>query len=240
MMAYPLIFSHDASIRGILDDSKTETRRVITGYQDGEFVPWPCNGQPNPQSKCRHQPPIGFHHFHWDNGFHHAHVRSPYGKADDELWVREAWRPWGWDDQRDKIEPYRRGWEACCYLVYRADGEEVIRKMPVETMDKWTEQLDDKGEIWWDRWRSPIHLPRWASRIVLRVEDIRPERLQDITEAGAVAEGCKAHQGWCHGRYLVTAREDFAMAWDHINKRRGFPWDSNPWVWRIQFRRLRP
>jgi hypothetical protein len=116
-------------------------------------------------------------------------------------------------------------------------------------------------------WRSPIHMPRWASRITLRVTDIRVERVQEITEADAMAEGAtRRDSGWSldwsrvgelsrfatasavKGRDLAalserdialgTARTAFGNRWDAINAKRGFSWDSNPWVWVVAFAKL--
>lgn len=71
------------------------------------------------------------------------------------------------------------------------------------------------------RWRSPIHMPRKASRLTLRVTDVRAERLHAITEAEAKAEG-------------VEDRTSFASGWDSINGKRA-AWTSNPWIWVVTF-----
>ena len=88
-----------------------------------------------------------------------------------------------------------------------------------------------------DRWRSPIHMPRWASRITLEITDVRVERVQEISEADAIAEGvtayADAHLSKGHDR---TPVEVFAYLWDSLNAKRGYGWDVNPWVWVISFR----
>lgn len=96
------------------------------------------------------------------------------------------------------------------------------------------------------RWRPSIHMPRWASRITLEVTAVRVERLQDITEDDARAEGVTQTDGrWWDGaphavkgtpRALPTAREAYADLWDAINGKRA-PWSSNPWVWVVSFRK---
>lgn len=107
-----------------------------------------------------------------------------------------------------------------------------------------------------------IHMPRWASRIDLEVTGIRVERIQDITEEDAKAEGVQipvtteqCPPGMC--RPLVNAltpyrpgprgitqhnlyRAEFAFLWDSINGKRGFSWEKNPWVWVVSFKLLRP
>jgi hypothetical protein len=93
-------------------------------------------------------------------------------------------------------------------------------------------------------------MPRWASRITLAVESIRVERLHDITEEDAKAEGCDAVGDWSaappgeDGLGFVAPlryRAGFRVLWDSISGRRpGCSWADNPWVWRVQFRRETP
>jgi hypothetical protein len=84
------------------------------------------------------------------------------------------------------------------------------------------------------KFRPSICMPRWASRIDLEITDVRVQRLQDITEADARAEGIVELAGQAE-----SMRELFAMMWDHINGARS-PWDRNDWVWAITFKRVRP
>ena len=107
----------------------------------------------------------------------------------------------------------------------------------------------------WDRsssgfsWRPSIHMPRWASRITLEVTGVRCERLRDISEADAQAEGVErtvTGDGW--RRYadpsweavglppFADARSSFRSLWEHINGTGS--WDANPWIWVVSFRRL--
>ena len=76
-------------------------------------------------------------------------------------------------------------------------------------------------------WKPSIHMPRKASRIMLSVERIRVERLQNITEDDAAAEGIERNSG----PYIL----DFARLWDQINAKRGHTWSSDPWVWVVEF-----
>jgi hypothetical protein len=85
--------------------------------------------------------------------------------------------------------------------------------------------------------KPSIHMPRWASRITLEIVAIRVERVQDISEANAYAEGITEEEAaahWCDGPLPEAA---FADLWDRINAKRGYPWKSNPWVWVVEFRR---
>jgi hypothetical protein len=79
----------------------------------------------------------------------------------------------------------------------------------------------------------PIHMPRWASRISLEITGVRVERVQDISEADALAEGVDRTNTSLPG----YATERFRRLWDSINAARGFGWEVNPWVWVIEFRR---
>jgi hypothetical protein len=118
------------------------------------------------------------------------------------------------------------------------------------------------------RWRSPIHMPRRLSRLVLEITEVRVERLQAITAADACAEcdalsiltqrhgtpdhplraaaysrGDDVHddEGEPHpDGPFAGAREAFAALWDSLNAKRGFGWDANPWVWVLSFRRGEP
>lgn len=95
-------------------------------------------------------------------------------------------------------------------------------------------------------WTPSIHMPRWASRIDLEVTGVRVERLHDITEEDAKAEGA-AHRiapgGDLAGAFAgiageISYRAHFADTWREING--ASSWDANPWVWVVSFRRVRP
>jgi hypothetical protein len=83
-------------------------------------------------------------------------------------------------------------------------------------------------------WRPSIHLPRWASRITLEITGIRAQRLQDISELD-----CEAELGVPPHSLRNDAYPQFRTLWDSINsKREGCSWESNPWTWRISFKRI--
>src|SRR5699024_1444245 len=116
-------------------------------------------------------------------------------------------------------------------IKYKDDTtQEIERLFPVEKDDKeihWAEKVtqdfNERNNI---PWMPSIFMPRWASRIQLAVKDIRVERVQDITRADAVDEGCSP----C---YMPSpyAEVNFEKLWDSINADRGYSWKSNPWVW---------
>lgn len=96
------------------------------------------------------------------------------------------------------------------------------------------------------RWRPSIHMPRWASRLTLAVTGVRVERLQDISESDAIAEGIEEHRGvkaagvssaWRDygnvGRWCPDSVESYRSLWESINGRGS--WAANPWVWVVEF-----
>lgn len=97
---------------------------------------------------------------------------------------------------------------------------------------KSTDPLTDSIE-YGCRWKPSIHMPRWASRITLEITDIRVERLQEINSLDVVAEGfSNGESNW------LTLRGLFINFWNSINAKRGFGWDTNPYVWVIEFKRI--
>ncbi len=97
-------------------------------------------------------------------------------------------------------------------------------------------RADDPTNPRVEKWRPPIHMPRWASRITLEITAVRVQRAAVISAEDALAEGIEeyARQNGLTGQW-VTA---FARLWDEINARRGYPWESNPFVWALSFRRI--
>jgi hypothetical protein len=127
----------------------------------------------------------------------------PYGTPGDRLWVRETWA-----HERDGT-----GCPDDTGVLYRA------------TDPGW----DDEGTGL--RWRPSIFMPRIASRILLEITDVRVQRLQEISDEDARAEGYDR-------RSHAFPREWFALLWERIHGPGS--WDANPWVWAITFRRIQP
>jgi len=138
-----------------------------------------------------------------------------YGVVGDRLWVREAaWiAPPRFGDDVDATHRDMDG--RLRFVGYDADMNDDSRGT-----------ARDYGV----RKTPSIHMPRWASRLTLEIVSVRVERLQEIAEADARAEGCGDPP-------FGTRRETFAILWDAINGKRA-PWESNPWVWRVEFRRV--
>lgn len=131
------------------------------------------------------------------------------------IWVRETWA-------HVPLREANGGQGEKMGAIYAADGDEAFHGMP----DEWE---------FMGKWKPSIHMPRWASRITLEVTRVRVERLQDISESDAKAEGCSVSKD-SHGEY--QARVAFTELWDSINAKRGFGWSVNPWVWVVEFKKL--
>lgn len=151
--------------------------------------------------------------------------KPPY-EAGDVLWVREMWRTIDWDYEND---------ESAATVQFRADMALGIRLT-------WKEA--DVGFVN-SHWRPSIHLPKKAARIFLQAVTVRSERLQDITEADAIQEGCGIRLFCEHEdgtRELIDWAEPplvgFKRTWNSLNEKRGYGWDSNPFVWVIDFERV--
>lgn len=183
MTSRPILFSAPM-ILALLDGRQTQTRRIV---------------KPQPEwvqtDKLGSVATIGRY-----TGM--AEVLCPYGQPGDLLWVREAWQYANWTD------------DGLPFIGYRASGVTLLCEAFPESwterlIDIWAE-LSEEGNFQIDsrasdrRWRPSIHMPRWVSRITLEITGARVERLQEISEADAVAEGCRARpfpgpwwQGYC-------------------------------------------
>lgn len=153
----------------------------------------------------------------WHPGDPNADKACPYGIPGDRLWVRETWaigistgNSWHSEDGRIKAisEPQRY------QRRYAANGTDGF----------------------FGKWRPSIFMPRWASRITLEITEIRVQRLQEISEEDAEAEGCVAKVSFSETR-TVLAREGFSHLWESINGPDS--WDANPWVWCVSFKKVR-
>jgi hypothetical protein len=154
---------------------------------------------------------------------HDAVTRCPYGVPGDLLYVRETWA----HDAPDN--------DTC-----RARVEDIMG--PVVPCGPYYKATEVSPRTL--RWRPNIHMPRWASRILLELTEVRPERVQDIRPRDVVAEGLAAPECGCTswGMYCLICKESlrggFHSLWDSLNESRGYGWNTNPWVWVLKFKIL--
>jgi len=171
-------------------------------------------------------------------------ITCPYGQPGDRLWVREAWRIGAWNEDEGEIAVdylsdnlSRREW----LQVPEKDNFEKYWLQCCDDCDKAGVETDDEGKYHWEPGQSPcrirpsIFMPRWASRITLEIVNVRVERLQDISEADAQAEGAEHYSEIDYTRGS-TYQAVYRALWTSINGPGS--WDANPWVWVIEFKRV--
>jgi hypothetical protein len=166
--------------------------------------------------------------------------KCPWQKG-DKLWVREAWRPF-----KDKA--------GFLGVEYKADNGKRIIGLPRDFI------------CFNNKWRSPINMPRWVSRITLEIANVQMERVQDISFEDCLAEGIISTRFWgCSPDAptvddLIAAEKEWARTeddridqgwvdytkisfkklWNSINAKKGFGWKVNPLVWVIEFKVIQP
>jgi hypothetical protein len=240
MKERPVLFS-PPMVRALLDGSKSQTRRIVK---------WPraafLHGRTPLIDRTFKDGAPGAEYIHCAYGsgdlgddYQSSRVFCPYGDPGDRLWVKETWST---SKSLDDKSPsaialqsaqagYERPWAP---LRYAAD-DRIVNWDP---------------SIWGDagKTRVSIHMPRWASRITLEVTGVRVQRLQDISEANAKAEGVSLAQlsGIGDEQSIIDSKKTkgshprtlaFAILWDTINGDRA-SWRSNPWVWIVEFKRI--
>lgn len=227
MSERPMLFS-GPMVRAILDGRKTQTRRVVK--------PQPVASQ------------------EWAGGaYFERRVASitqstperwglplimqfcPYGQPGDRLWVRESCRGEELTSGTDGVR-------------YRADDAFVPIQNTFAASENWLRLHTYRGhaESVEGVWVPSIHMPRWASRITLEITGVRVERLQDISEEDAQAEGALLAAETTEsderlriecGYYPPSSyAHGFRLLWESINGEGS--WAANPWVWVVEFRRL--
>ena len=213
MKERPILFSAPM-VRALLSGEKTQTRRVVK-LKNGQYIP---------PSKSADGP-----------GWAQMLRSCPYGQPGDRLWVRETFQYRGasYDghgiDESEWFRCYGAGGAADNWDPDYPHGWWPTPHMNVKKLDAADEQ-EGEGVTGWVTKRIPgIHMPRWASRITLEVTSVRVERLQDISEADAAAEGV-------HTDPDCPAYDAYQALWEQINGKGS--WDANPWVWVVEHKRI--
>ncbi|HFE2689757.1 TPA: hypothetical protein ACF291_004057 [Klebsiella quasipneumoniae subsp. similipneumoniae] len=222
-----LIFNSEM-VRAILDGRKTQTRRPIKWKQtrfteigereDGSKWPW----SEDAEHAC---------------DFWHP---CPFGAVGDRIWVREAYR---FPASLDDVSPTGVG-EMAVATGYRKPWAPTFYEFTGTFSDGWKgfetpPKVSDAGKL-----RPSIHMPRWASRILLEITDVRVERLNAISEEDARAEGiidggclnCGEPEPCGCANPEPDATDAFAYLWQSIYGQEN--WNANPWVWVIEFKRV--
>ena len=155
------------------------------------------------------------------------------------LYVRETWRVGAWAEDQCVAVDYRAD-ESARREWLEVPDEEMFERLWIQSTDdaiKAGIETDPDGNYGWEaghgpcRWRPSIFMPRWASRLTLRVSSVRVERVQEISVTDAEAEGTERVPMWA-ARTLIA----FSEMWDSINaKRPGCAWTDNPWCWVIEW-----
>lgn len=206
-----ILFS-GAMVRALLDGTKTQTRRAVKSTA----LAW-LESELEPGFVADR-----------DNGL------GPYGQPGDRLWVRETFFAFGRWETRHNEKKQRDEWyfidmtaECDCTYQYAADHPDV----PLA-----------KGRSVTPGWhtRPALFMPRAVSRILLEIVAVRVERLQEIGEADARAEGVSVEErhtsGYCAGEFLPPSIRAYRELWEQING--AGSWDANPWVWVVEFKRI--
>ncbi|TXH09873.1 MAG: hypothetical protein E6R04_06950 [Spirochaetes bacterium] len=216
---HPIIFSGEM-IRAILAGRKTQTRRVIKIQPTRAVSDWAYDAEPGEvviyrdfpctlrESRGRNKRDIG--------ELTPVKVRCPYGKLEDLLWIKTGYTT------RYDPDFHETHWKAAAGGWIVTHGQSVGANGKLKRNGVYSARL----------------MPKWLSaefRLpILEITDIRVERVRDISEADAEAEGVKPTQHPLEGHI-----ESFAKLWDEINAKRGFAWYANPWVWVVEFRRIK-
>jgi hypothetical protein len=264
----PILFC-DAMVLALLAGTKRQTRRTMTRPGPG----WSIESPPR-LGRILTQP----HPKHGKFGVFVRRGEGEFAEMDlipaaysigQRLWVKECWRIGAWDENRGVVAlDYRAGhfvrkqWLIPCATA-KLDPTEVFEKLWIQSTDDCIAariEPDAEGNYHWEpgeaptRWRPSIFMSHWASRITLKVENVRVERLNDISAADCLAEGIverevivgtvyeNGHREITAFRYFFDGcteegfecpEDAYAALWDSING--AGAWEANPYVFVYDF-----
>ena len=226
-MEKPILFNTEM-VRAILAGRKTQTRRLIRPQPEGQLSYIWGGSHPGKWTYMSRSEARA-----WDVDESVIHEEegkfwTPPCNADDLLYVRETWN-YGYVDTDWK--------EGCPPEAWFNELDLDEKFMPfLHEISRFWYLADNDDPLYGLKWKPSIHMPKAAARIWLKVKRVRVERVKDITEEDAVAEGCQAHS------IFETARDYFAALWNTTQGVAGknVPenWASNPWVWVIEFEKM--
>jgi len=229
--ARPILMSAPM-VQALLEERKTQTRRIIKPQPTGEPRPlheWSaslaraCHDHSPDADKLRvHVERLKGRIFPFSDPRGGLYSPTcPFGRPGDILWVRENWRVGKqWDTTRPRDLPPRH-----LTVMFAAGGSVANQGSGRYELD---ESYPDTLPDWAGKLRPGMFLPRWASRLTLRITEVRIERLQDISNEDAEAEGVRCdHSSW-------SFRDHYCELWDRINGQ--CSWSLNEWVWALTFR----
>ncbi|WP_404652938.1 hypothetical protein [Raoultella terrigena] len=198
-------------VRALLDGRKTQTRRALSDRQLKMISVAADVGECYPLESGQNHENSQSYYREW----------CPFGAIGDRIWVRETFQGPLFDfDLMDSYCKDPTPFERPEFCVYKADGAPA------------PEFYDADDELHC-RWRPSIHMPRWASRILLEITNVRVERLQEITLGDICKEiGC----GLYDFRPATHGFQAWEELWQSIYGEDS--WKANPWVWVIEFKRV--
>ncbi|MHC7034821.1 hypothetical protein ACYAWO_21020 [Klebsiella pneumoniae] len=209
-------------VRAILDGRKTQTRRIMKPQPE----PCPHGGHWWPSNVFKTMLHVEEEMQNGKGGWGGlVGDACPFGDVGDRIWVRETFCP---------VDDTQYGGEK--WVDYRATP-----KFEASHPAGWDSAHNDAEAL---KWRPSIHMPRWASRILLEITDVRVERLNAISEEDARAEGiidggclnCGEPEPCGCANPEPDATDAFAYLWQSIYGQES--WNANPWVWVIEFKRV--
>lgn len=216
----PILFS-TPMVQALLAGRKSQTRRVVKPQPNARAteIVYREAGWPGTPWHARLELPKTPRHYEVTNTY-----KCPYGQIGDILWVREA---------------FCFGSEDCFHTFYYRASDRVDIQVDGDGFTVFNKDGSERSP-----WKPSIHMPKAASRIWLEITDIRVERVGEISEPDAVAEGIEdltdgqnlSFKDYMKGRHPLTAVASYKSLWESINGPES--WEVSPWVWTVEFRIL--
>lgn len=214
----PILFS-GPMVRALLNGNKTQTRRT---FSDRTLKLIRAAIEIGEVSDFLSEGKLGDHDLSYISGF------CPYGHRGDRLWVKETWAAHEHYNTRKPLEIPEGVTIECrespAGVKTEGDGHRPIKE-------------GERG-----RWRPSIFMRRWMSRLTLEIVSVRVERLNECSEADAIAEGIDIFEDGAGftvtpgGTWYRNPEDTYRALWESINGPGS--WAQNPWVWVIEFKRL--